>query len=414
MVAGAAVLGASPARAADPLNSSSGLKPIELAPPEGDADIEFNIVPVVGGNSDIGLGAGFFAGMARVKPGYEPFLWNIRSASLFTFKVNEETLRVPYQDISLRLTVPRLFGSRTRLDVVGAYTWETQVRYYGLGNASQNQMPPGAPVDYHRYARLHPQIDVDLRFRIVDHVALHIGARYVQNWIDIPERSRLREDLASNDPDVVRLLGSTRDHAVVLGKVGVQWDDRDNEVSPHRGSYHTADLRLSPGRSTFFPYPYGEAAFIARTFIPIWKPRITLALRAVANVLFGDPPFYELARYEDLYAFGSSTGVRGVPGQRYYGKMKFFGNAELRTELFDFRALGKKMIFGVTGFFDAGRVFADTAFRPALDGRDLGIKYGAGGGLRLQSGSAFVVRADMAWSPDADPVGAYFSAGQAF
>ena len=44
----------------------------------------------------------------------------------------------------------------------------------------------------------------------------------------------------------------------------------------------------------------------------------------------------------------------------------------------------------------------------------MGLHYGAGGGLRLQSGSAFVLRADVAWSPDASPIGGYFSSGQMF
>jgi hypothetical protein len=34
--------------------------------------------------------------------------------------------------------------------------------------------------------------------------------------------------------------------------------------------------------------------------------------------------------------------------------------------------------------------------------------------VRFQQGSAFVVRGDVAWSPDARPIGAYFTAGQMF
>jgi hypothetical protein len=37
-----------------------------------------------------------------------------------------------------------------------------------------------------------------------------------------------------------------------------------------------------------------------------------------------------------------------------------------------------------------------------------------GGGLRLQSGDAFVLRGDVAWSPDARPIGAYFAVGHTF
>ena len=86
----------------------------------------------------------------------------------------------------------------------------------------------------------------------------------------------------------------------------------------------------------------------------------------------------------------------------------------MRTELVSFHALGKPLVFGVAAFFDAGRLWADTSPHPELDGTGLGLTYGVGGGLRLQSGSAFVLRADVAWSPDAMPIGGYVAAGQAF
>jgi outer membrane translocation and assembly module TamA len=76
--------------------------------------------------------------------------------------------------------------------------------------------------------------------------------------------------------------------------------------------------------------------------------------------------------------------------------------------------LGKALTLGVVPFFDAGRVWADTKPQPELDGQGVGLKYGAGGGLRLQSGSSFLIRLDVAASPDASPVSGYFSAGQMF
>jgi outer membrane protein assembly factor BamA len=197
-------------------------------------------------------------------------------------------------------------------------------------------------------------------------------------------------------------------------KYGLQWDTRDNETSSHRGSFDTLDVKLSPGGTTEFPYRYGEATVNLRGFMALGSDRVTLAVRAVGDWMFGDVPFYELARFDDTFAVGGTTGVRGVPAQRYYGKLKAFGNVELRLEAVSFRALGKPLVLGVVPFFDGGRVWADTTAHPELDGRGVGLKYGAGGGLRVQSGSSFVIRADLAWSPDATPVSGYFSAGQAF
>jgi hemolysin activation/secretion protein len=134
----------------------------------------------------------------------------------------------------------------------------------------------------------------------------------------------------------------------------------------------------------------------------------------VGDLLLDHPPFYELARFEDTFALGGSKGVRGVPGQRYYGKVKVFGNLEARYRLFSFHMLGKLLRFGVATFFDAGRLWADTSSHPELDGTSFGLKFGAGGGLRLQQDKTFVVRLDLAWSPDARPIGGYFGVGELF
>ncbi len=127
-----------------------------------------------------------------------------------------------------------------------------------------------------------------------------------------------------------------------------------------------------------------------------------------------DPPFYELPRFEETFAIGGAKGVRGVPGQRYYGKIKAFSNVELRRELFKAKVLGDERRFGIVGFCDVGRLWADYKHDPELDGTGLGLKYGVGGGLRVASGETFVLRVDVAWSPDANPISGYLLAGHIF
>jgi hemolysin activation/secretion protein len=139
--------------------------------------------------------------------------------------------------------------------------------------------------------------------------------------------------------------------------------------------------------------------------------------------LLGDPPFYELPRTDESNAIGGAKGVRGIPAQRYYGKVKIFSNLELRSRLFDFTLFRQKNSFGAVAFADGGRLWSDLPSNSELDQEleaelapeeGLRLKYGLGGGLRLYGGTSFVVRADVAWSPDARPVGAYLGAGEAF
>ncbi|HEX3851677.1 MAG TPA: BamA/TamA family outer membrane protein [Polyangiaceae bacterium] len=410
--------------AADALNSNSRqkdeLQTSIVAPPDSrvldDGELEHtetNLVPVLGGSTDLGFGGGYFAGIARMKKGMDPYVWNIDSSGLVTFKYSSaKGFTVPYQDFYARLTVPRLFGAPLRLELRPSYTWES-IEYFGMGNAS-SVAGQNTSSDYFKYTRGHPQFDLDVRTRIVDHFIGRVGFRYIQNIIHVPADSKLAQDARTASDEVKRLIGITSSNAVVLLKYGLQWDTRDNETSSHRGSFDTLDVKLSPGGTTEFPYRYGEATVNLRGFMALGSDRVTLAVRAVGDWMFGDVPFYELARFDDTFAVGGTTGVRGVPAQRYYGKLKAFGNVELRLEAVSFRALGKPLVLGVVPFFDGGRVWADTTAHPELDGRGVGLKYGAGGGLRVQSGSSFVIRADLAWSPDATPVSGYFSAGQAF
>ena len=106
--------------------------------------------------------------------------------------------------------------------------------------------------------------------------------------------------------------------------------------------------------------------------------------------------------------------MRGVPGQRYYGRLKLFSNLELRARVAAFTVHGQPYLLGTALFTDFGRLWSDTGSHPELDGSGWGLKYGVGGGVRVQKGRTFVIRADVAWSPDARPIGAYLTAGQAF
>src|SRR5271163_2642908 len=103
--------------ASDAMNSSD--KPKSGDNPDEDvAHNEFNLLPVAGGTTDIGIGGGYFAGLAHVEEGFDPYLWNIESAGLVTFKLLPgEKIVLPYQDDYVQFTVPRLFGIPLRLEI---------------------------------------------------------------------------------------------------------------------------------------------------------------------------------------------------------------------------------------------------------------------------------------------------------
>jgi outer membrane protein assembly factor BamA len=382
------------------------------APPPG-GKTEFNVVPVAGGDSDVGLGGGAIGDLARLRPGAEPFIWRLELGVFATFKPGdgERGFRSPYQDYYLELAVPRL-TEWLRLELRPSYTVDGTQRYYGLGNASPPP-PVDLPPSASQYERRRAAVIGSLRAKVAAKLYVRAGGDYARIALDVPAGGVLDEQRRRGPDDVRAILEGPDRHGLAAGQIGLEYDSRDNEIVTRTGSFHQLLVRASPRLGPSHPFHFTEANATLRVYrAPLrW---LQVAARMVGDVLVGQPPIYELTRIADTSVVGGSKGIRGVPGQRYYGKVKLFGNVETRAEVWRFHWFGKPFALAAAGFVDAGRVWAELRPHPELDGRGLGLKYGLGGGLRLQEGQTFVVRADVAWSPDAEPIGAYFSAGETF
>lgn len=387
------------------------------APPE-EPETEVNILPVIGGTSDIGIGFGATGAIGRLRPGWEPYLWRLELGSMTTFKegLDGDGVRIPFSDHYLVLTLPHAIPNHLRLDIRPSFTHEGTLKYSGLGNDSPAPIyGDGAEaVRAFEYERTRPSLLVRGRLALPANFSLLLGVGATYNHVHIPDASLLALQRESPDPALRELLDGPVKHTVATFEYGVVYDTRDDEIATNFGQLHAATLRLSPGGTDALPFRYGQANLNLRAFTTPVPRRLTLGVRLVGDVLFGDVPFYELARYDDTYAIGGTLGVRGVPAQRYYGKVKLFGNLEARTDVFDFEALGKDLTLGTVVFFDAGRVWLDFDAPEGFDGDGLGLHWGVGGGLRLRAGRTLVLRADVAWSPEGRPLSAYFQANHLF
>jgi surface antigen Omp85-like protein len=377
------------------------------------AKTEFTILPVVGGDSDIGFGGGYIASLARVVPDLEPYLWRAEAAGSITFRVDDGSLDVPYLDNYLLLSFPHVIVNRLGISLRISHTHEEFLGYYGLGNASKKD--PERPESYYQYSRTHPTVQVDFAYEPIHYVKLMWGASYTYNDLTIPADTRLGEDLASTDPSLQDVLNSSPKHGVATFSYGVGWDSRDNEVSPTAGQLHTLRFDLSPGATDGVPFEWMRVDLGLRAYVTLLPKRLVFGARVVVDALTGNPPFYELARYDNTYAVGGGKGVRGIPAQRYHGKLKVLSNLELRVNVLTFKALSKENQLGVVAFFDSGRVWADYRGSGELDGEGFGLKTGIGGGLRIQAGKSFVLRGDLAGSPsEGGGISAYLAGGQIF
>jgi hypothetical protein len=375
---------------------------------------ELGLVPFAGGDTDVGLGVGLLGNLAALDPERLPYKWRLEVGAFASsrFGAAGQSSWLTFQDYYAHFVVPDLFRTRLRLELRGSYTEESTLKYYGLGNASVAPARNVAERDF--FGRRHPTLLARVRIHSPTRLFLQLGASYTHNWLEIEPGSTLATDLEAGTGPLDPGVSQIRHHGVLLMEGALVYDSRDDEIAPERGQYHTTSLRISPNLGAWAPYGYQQLGAIGRVYLPIVRARLSLAVRGVFDLLIGSPPFYELARFEETSAIGGLRGVRGVPAQRYYGKVKLFGNAEARLRLGDLGVGKRRFGIGLVAFFDGGRLWSELDPMRALDGRGIGLKYGVGGGVRVQQGRTFVVRADLAWSPDARPVGGYLAAGQMF
>src|SRR5438477_5063567 len=117
--------------------------PVPDAPPAPTQPrTEYGAIPLVGGDTDYGIGAGYLASVAGFRPDVAPFAWRVESAGFISFKptgagdVAAGSWVNPYQDYYVLLQVPRFLHRRLYLALRPSFTRETTQHYYGLGNAS--------------------------------------------------------------------------------------------------------------------------------------------------------------------------------------------------------------------------------------------------------------------------------------
>ncbi len=136
---------------------------------------------------------------------------------------------------------------------------------------------------------------------------------------------------------------------------GFRWENR---ATVRTGVWNTGD--------TFGTLASALTAYLS----PSLRPQVTLALRVGAEHVAGDFPFYRAA------SLGGTTNLRGYRSTRFSGRSALWQNAELRLGLGQFRTYAAAGSFGLVGFADNGRVWAD--------GEDSSAWHqGYGGGLWL-------------------------------
>ena len=382
--------------------------------------VEWLPFPVVGGNTDMGILLGAQLMLAKFKEGYTPYRFRTHTQISLSFKGGEKGVQIPVHMDFVKLDFPGLAGGKLRLGLGFHYDQVNNSGYFGVGNKAPylrswwdselNRTVQPVSRTY-QYMRQEPKLRVSFRYRLQTNLELALGLRFMWMRITPFEDSKLAADMDG--------LYGLQDHFGLQFAAGVIYDTRDHEYNPVKGIYVESSLRFSPGMDNNLHY--GAFGTDARFFVPILGPQLSFATRLMLDMLFGNVPFYEMARagaFEPIEFIGGRMGLSGIPEGRYHGKIKVGANLELRSQIFPFRIKKYRGMFGTAFFCNIGRVWADYSGNALLDGNSLGLKVAAGGGLRIQFGETVIIRADLAWAKEArdagSPVGIYLDAYHPF
>jgi hypothetical protein len=379
------------------------------------------LLPLVAGDSDIGIEVGAAATLSLFGDGIAPYRWNMDLVVAASFKGVPGGVEMAQQSYLWDIDVPALAGGKLRVNPFAEFRRTVNQGYFGLGNASSATQPAGSSNRYFQYTHEEGGVRQFMRYELSRPVYLVsvTSARYV-NPTPYPG-SKLAGDASARAAGGPLLLGV---QSVAIGSqgAGFLYDSRDSEIFTRTGWFGQLGASFSQGLPLSASLTFGEAELTVARYLRLGGPFV-LAAQGVADFKFGHVPFFELFTggvFKPDYMIGGSASVRGVPFGRYLGEIKAVANLEVRALLFRVHAFGQSFQFGNNVFFDTGRVWSDYTFRSPLDGSGVGLKWGSGAGLYFLWGQAAMFRVEIAYSPDAAavdpgfPFGVYLNDGLSF
>jgi hypothetical protein len=374
---------------------------------------EPGVLPVLAGDSDVGLQFGAFGQLARFRGGLRPYAWRMQLVAVASVNEGATGTELPYREARFRIDWPHAGIASLRLLADLSYLRTTNYGYYGLGNASHAER---------QWEGLSEGTDAYVRARHTyqfDAAALELSVcarqKLAQGWSQL-FGTTLRHSVVRPYPGSLLArdrVGATEDRQLYgiedetrlgLG-LGVTYDSRDHETVPTAGQFHELSMHMFPGSD-----PYLAANLTLRGYVPLAGERLSVGGRLVVDALSRRAPLLELSRYGGLQGGqgpGGGRGVRGIPQGRLLGRTKLIGNVEARSLFLPFTIAGERFTVGAGAFFDFGRVWTGT-FRAvrSLDGTGIGMHWGAGAGPRLRWGDSLLIRADIAYAPLGEELGA--------
>ena len=299
------------------------------------------------------------------------------------------------RDATLFLDAPHLLPNGWRVGAQLAREQQLTAPYYGVGNntLALESAIKGANPYYYRFGRTVVRANADFQHElVVPALRLFIGAGTRSADVKtVPYDSGTTLLAQQTGKPTLPMIESR------YARVGLVWDTRDREIGAHQGNWSELLVQRA-GRVLGGDQVFTRITATLRQYVPL-AASVTFAERVVLQTVRGDPAISEIfavqSSFRDDEILGGATSIRGIPKNRFVGKGVAFANSELRWSAASFGLLGRPARLVLSGFADAGRVWA-SGLDLSQVASDLHVGYG--GGARLAIGPSFVVATDVGHS----------------
>ena len=349
--------------------------------------VEVAGIPALNFDADEGFGYGAILALYKYEPRSATYRWTVQPTVFMTTRGR--------RDYTLFFDSPSTDARPWRLTAYAGREQQLAAPYYGVGNetAYDAALETGATRYYYRYGLDRLRASADVQHTLgTPSLRYLVGVGASSETVDLTPfdsgSTLIESDMNGRQP------ASRRTNYV---RAGLTWDTRDREIGTTSGTW--ADVLVQRVDSKLgASWNYTRWTASARHYQPLGG-RVTLANRLVLQNTIGDVPFYSLAELPTAQksqdGLGGTSSIRGIPKDRYVGKGVLVSNNELRWRAAEFGLIGRPSSLVLSGFVDAGRVWADgvdlsTALRE--------LHSGYGGGVRLSFGPSFVISTDVGHS----------------
>lgn len=260
---------------------------------------------------------------------------------------------------------------------------DNTINFFGRGNETVFDKTG----DFKRYYRTRfstYQLDPAFRWNKGKNASLSIGPSFYYYRFD-------RDDNDGRFINNISQIGSY--DSATIGKdkmhlgVAMQYvnDKRSNKILPKWGSYINIKLQAYKGMGS---YARSFAQLIPE--IAVYKALNARSSVILANRIGGTVGIGESAFYQSAF-IGGQENLLGYRQYRFAGQHSFYNNLELRIKLADVASYIAPGQFGITGFWDIGRVWQKN---------DNSGKWhnGTGGGIYFAPASMFAFNFVMGYS----------------